>query len=228
LELSEAARPYQLEEAIPSTDLTLILARLCNFRVRLKDGLLTDPAEILFTATAIDNDLALWQASLPDGWSYTQHVVEYVPEAYDGQFFIYPSTFISLYYNSYRSARIIVNEIILSKLDLEANGSAAVFTKSRDTVVQMASEICASSYFHINEGGLSQPGSSPPMAAGMLLIWPLFAAASSPYVSLELRLWVSRTLSSLAKGTGIRLAFELSWWLDAMINRSSATPVDET
>jgi hypothetical protein len=71
-------------------------------------------------------------------------------------------------------------------------------------------DICASVPYYLSTFTPSSSATPPKTVVGNLLLWPLYAAAVTPYVSDELRTWVARRLSSIAETMGIRQAAPLA------------------
>jgi hypothetical protein len=220
LEWSEEARKYQNEEQLPRSYLAEILGRLCTFRAMLKDGSIIDTQEILSSAKALDNDLILWSENLCEDWLYSDIVWSREdPLVYERHCHLYSSFCAATTWNTYRCARVMMNEIMLNQLDTlmwslspSPECDIAVLQETcSSTIMQMTSDICASVFYHLTHDGITlELNCTPPIGGGAFLIWPLWVAANDKRTSCPLRLWVREKIYLLGHAMGIKNALRMS------------------
>jgi len=220
LEWSDEAKKYQIEEQLPRSYLADILGRLCTFRAMLKDGLITDTQETLSDAKALDDDLVSWSENLCTDWLYNDVVWSYDdPLVFERHCHVYSSFCAATTWNTYRCARIMMNEIMLNQLaalmwspslSMEWDIIALQETCS-STIMQMALDICASVFYHLTYDGTTlELNCAPPIGGGAFLIWPLWVAANNKRTSDSLRSWVRGKMDLLGHIMGIKNALRIS------------------
>ncbi|KAI1293919.1 hypothetical protein F5Y03DRAFT_387868 [Xylaria venustula] len=166
-QLTEEVKQYRDTNDRILDDLSTIVIRLANFCADVKNKHIVEPTEIHRTALGIDADLVSLLISVPPSWSFTTVQVPVL----DGNFItkmiwgshyhIYNSIAAASMWNNYRSARIVVQELILDTLkNLECyrQDNTPYFQQHsladhcQQTILQLAEDICASAPFHFGLG----------------------------------------------------------------------------
>ncbi|KAJ5890220.1 hypothetical protein N7504_011030 [Penicillium tannophilum] len=232
-QLSENAMRYRDSNDHIVDELGLEVIRLSNFCASMKDGSVTDPGEIIRTALTIDANLTSLFISVPAAWSYRTVKVpifngEAITRAVWGDtYHIYGSLASSSMWNNYRSARILVHELIIDAVKtLEASASedtdrrrqSALDSQSRLIAHQLVEDICASVPFNLGAGtevseGADIEGPAPfrvTGAGGFSLMWPLLIAGNSGLACQELRQWIIDCLEKIGHSMGINQALAMA------------------
>ncbi|PYH96733.1 C6 finger domain protein [Aspergillus ellipticus CBS 707.79] len=198
--------------------LITIMGRLSNLRADINERILTDEKEILSASYAVEGDLIAWLASLPKEFLFT--TVEgfspnssyWGPSPYKNRYHVYTDLWICHTWNQYRTARIILCDLILTYIRRINVGSALPrdlvehCVQVRNTAHQLANDICASVPYHFGDAATatqtlvaSSPSSADFIQAvpleqsfmrGMILLWPLAMAAATREGSHPLHKWV--------------------------------------
>ncbi|KAH0841006.1 hypothetical protein FOPE_06339 [Fonsecaea pedrosoi] len=128
--------------------ITEICFRLANLRAAMKDQGAIDPQAIRATALEIDADLETWRAGLPPIWKYT--TISMSDAANDtyfaGKMHVYPNLWIAEAWNSWRAARILVNQLILQNEACVPNPDNALTDLALSTIRQLCIDICISTH----------------------------------------------------------------------------------
>lgn len=162
--------------------LSAVVARLTDFCADMKNRHIVDPTEIIRTALKIDAELVSLMISVSPLWRYTTVRVPIldgkpITQAFWGKsYHVYHSISASSLWNNYRSARIIIQELIvdtIQELETSANDNigspqgSSLATQARQTALQLMDDICASVPYNLgmeaeDSGHLevSAPGSS--------------------------------------------------------------------
>lgn len=251
LELSKKAASLKAPGAAYIDQLTETVAKLCNLRADIASKSISENSEIFSAACSIECELSAWVNSLPSTWAYTtNHVSQGNHKVkadwnglypYNGRYHVYGDLWMCNAWNNYRAARILVNEIILTRLRLMHSKSTAVSLSSefevqctniRSTLRQLAADVCYSVPYacgnvsgadHIDVDDISIP---KPSIGGFIILWPLFLAASVDGWDrmvgewcLECFRWIGRTLGiglALAMIEIIRMNTAIVRWMDDM------------
>jgi hypothetical protein len=213
--------------------LGLEVIRLSNFCASMKDGSVTDPGEIIRTALTIDANLTSLFISVPLAWSYRTVKVplfngEAITKAIWGDnYHIYGSLASSSMWNNYRSARILVHELIIDAVktleastleDTDRRRQRALDSQSRLVAHQLVEDICASVPFNLGAGIEANEESdvedSAPLkvtgAGGFSLMWPLLIAGNSGLACQDLRQWIINCLEKIGHSMGINQALAMA------------------
>ncbi|KXG46367.1 uncharacterized protein PGRI_052230 [Penicillium griseofulvum] len=232
LECTKLAMFLQQPAEAHGNRLTMIIAKLSNLRADISTSTYKDDREIISTASAIEADLIAWLAALPPEFTYTTHVRSRFDFAfqkqfrgispYDDQYHVYPTQWVCNSWNQYRSARIIVSEIILSRVrQISDSSSLASLSEEfrlhcrtlRSTIRRLAVEICRSVPFHLNaHQAQSEPNLPPPESyiGGLVLLWHLFVAGVVEKPGHGLRRWVVKCLEMIGNTMGIDQALAVA------------------
>ncbi|KAJ6043304.1 uncharacterized protein N7446_001499 [Penicillium canescens] len=212
--------------------LIMIIGKLSNLRADIRTKTFNNEREIISAASAIESDLIAWLASLPPEFNYTNHTKSPFDSQfqhrfkglspYDDQYHIYPNLWVCNSWNQYRSARIVVSEIILSHIrQISTTSSITSLSEEfhlqckalRSTIRRLAVDICRGAPFHFNAHGAdTSPNSIPPESyiGGLVLLWPLFVAGIVESPRHGLRRWVVKCLEMIGHTMGIDQAFAVA------------------
>lgn len=201
----------------PVNRLACLASRFCNLRVPLKDDAVTDQCTVIAMILELDAELAAWATQLPRGWEYAIiDTPDRTEGVYERSYHVYLDFWHATIWNNYRCVRILLNEMLLDKLDhLNISTYTPVFRsvtlqthrhRSCATVSRLVSDICASVPFHLTHAYL-QPA---PAAAGFFLLWPLYVVGAMVDVPDAPRLWVIDRLEYIRCTTGIAMAKSLA------------------
>lgn len=184
-----------------------IIASLCVLRKDEKDQK-KDTSTILSLATSIDANLADWVNDLPLEYSYMTRTNGRAEDLFCGYYYVYKTARKAVIWNTYRCARILVNEIILSSLaqvrDTEQCRTAQAL------INQLSSDICASVLFHLwGDYSIQDSSNTPKAAAGYVLIWPLYIVGQFGQPN-PMRSWVIAQLDKIGGLMGIQQATSLA------------------
>ncbi|OQE38347.1 hypothetical protein PENCOP_c008G04528 [Penicillium coprophilum] len=212
--------------------LTMILAKLSNLRADIRTNMYENEGEIISAASAIEADLIAWLAALPPEFNYTTHIKSPFDftfqkrfrgiSSYDDQYHVYPSQWVCTSWNQYRSARIIVSDIILSHVRRISDSSSVTSLSEefrlhcrtlRLTIHRLAVEICRSVPFHLNVHQTQKDPNLPPPESylgGLVILWHLFIAGVVENPRHGLRRWVVKCLESIGHTMGIDQALAVA------------------
>ncbi|KAJ5551847.1 hypothetical protein N7535_000207 [Penicillium sp. DV-2018c] len=212
--------------------LVMIIGQLSNLRADIRANTFKNEQEIISAASAIEADLIAWLASLPPEFSYTTSVKSPFDfafrqrfrgiETYDDQYHVYPDLWVCNSWNQYRSARIIVSEIILSHVrKISDTSSLSSLSEEfrlqcrtlRLTIRRLAVEICRAVPFYFNAHQAEKEPSLPPPESyigGLVLLWPLFVAGIVENPRHGLRRWVVKCLEMIGNTMGIDQALAVA------------------
>ncbi|KAJ6119274.1 hypothetical protein N7523_003554 [Penicillium sp. IBT 18751x] len=166
-QLTESAKLHRNSEDQIQDDLGLLVIKLSNFCASLKNKTITEPSEILRTALTIDAELMALFLSVRPPWNYQTVKVptvdgERITQAVWGNsYHVYSNLTASSLWNNYRSARILIHELIIdtvngiNSLGYDDNGSQQrlnLASQSRQIAQQLVEDICASVPFHLGAG----------------------------------------------------------------------------
>lgn len=139
--------------------LSVVINQLTDFCAHLKNGYIVQPTEIIRKALKIDADLVSLMINVPPLWDYAMFNVPMldgkpiVQGFWGDKYHIYHSISASTIWNNYRSARVIVQELIvdtIKDLELLTNDNIGspqrsyLVNQARQNVLQMVEDICAS------------------------------------------------------------------------------------
>ncbi|KAJ6103640.1 hypothetical protein N7486_003862 [Penicillium sp. IBT 16267x] len=232
-QLSENAMRYRGSNDHIVDELGLEVIRLSNFCASMKDGSVTDPGEIIRAALTMDANLTSLFISVPAAWSYRTMKVpifngEVITRAVWGDsYHIYRSLAASSMWNNYRSARILVHELIIDAVktleasvseDTDRRHQRALDSQSRLVAHQLVEDICASVPFNLGAGTEANEDAdiefSAPFkvtaAGGFSLMWPLLIAGNSGLACQELRQWIITCLEKIGHSMGINQALAMA------------------
>ena len=138
--------------------------KLADFLADLKGRHAVDPSETIRTALSIDAELISLMLSVPPAWRYTAFQVpevdgmSIISAIWGGSYDVYKSLAASIIWNNYRSARIVIQELVMVTLEevscTSENGISSsqnhfLADQCRQTMIQLAEDICASVPFSL-------------------------------------------------------------------------------
>lgn len=214
-----------------SNRLIIIIGRISNLRADIQARAFSSEQEIISVASSIDADLIAWLAALPPEFTYetlTKSPSDYGLQErcrgqalYDDQYHVYPNLWICNTWNQYRCARIIVSEIILSRLRQISESSSLRSLSDefrlqcktiRSTIRRLAVDICRSVPYHLGAHEKETPPNFPPpetFVGCLMLLWPLFLAGVVENPKHGLRRWVTQCLKMIGNTMGLDQALAL-------------------
>ncbi|MCJ1433213.1 hypothetical protein MMC27_002572 [Xylographa pallens] len=223
----DISRAHQLKSDLPAWGLASIVSRFVNLRASLKNNELVNPTSISFMLANLEADLAKWVEELPAEWAFTITVsTEDSENIFESQCHVYHSLWVAILWNHYRSIRILVNDLLLSYLDLLASvpsddNSGIPPKQQRQSigiVSRLATDICYSIPFQLNHNGMAQRNNTtltPTLTGAFTILWPLKVAACTSGASEALYQWARSLLQSIGSKKGIRFALFLMKMIEA-------------
>jgi len=207
---------------------------------------LTDHQTIIDKSLELDATLLDIVTNVPPGWEYvtifTDEQSEYV---WNGRYHVYQDYWMGQMWNSLRTARILLHEMIRNTLldgfshkppIFSASEHSAQFQISTDTIYQMQADILCTvpqhiGYFPKGETGfktLAELDQSMlpmiKMSGGAFIMWPLWLAGILDIATEDVRQFVKRNLDSIGTTMGIRQAQVLA---DIMVAKTGITVWEE-
>ncbi|KAJ5131358.1 uncharacterized protein N7515_007397 [Penicillium bovifimosum] len=212
--------------------LVMIIGKLSNLRADIRTNVFNNEREIISAASAIEADLIAWLASLPPEFNYETSVKSPFDfafrqrfrgiDTYDDQYHVYSNLWVCNSWNQYRSARIIVSEIILSHVRRISDSTSLSSLSTefrlqcrtlRSTMRRLAVDICRGVPFYFNaHQAVKEPSLPPPESyiGGLVLLWPLFVAGIVENPRHGLRRWVVKCLEMIGNTMGIDQALAVA------------------
>lgn len=203
---------------------------------------LEDRDVIIARSLALDAKLLEIATSVPPGWEYiTVFTEEKSDHIFNGRYHVYQDYWMSQMWNSLRTLRIMIHEMIRNTLldgfsasppFFSAAEHSAQFQISTDTMYEMQADILYSVPQHIGyfpEGGthfktLAEIDQSMlpliKMSGGAFLMWPLWLAGILDIATEEVRDFVKKNLDFVATTMGINQARILA---DIMMAKTGIT-----
>ncbi|QRD86814.1 hypothetical protein F9C07_2202260 [Aspergillus flavus] len=187
----------------PLVDLVAHVARL------LSQARMNLASDTVSSAATIDRYLLRWKHSLPPRWIYQtirgpvsnrspSHLKFYYTQVYH----VYPDLWACNIWNFYRSARILLNQLILNTAEISYQ---AEHVQIRETVAQLATEIAESVPFALRlvDNRATEVPSLDHCLGGFTILWPLYVAANTSPLGSTLREWVVERLETIGNDMGI-------------------------
>jgi hypothetical protein len=150
---------FQLVPPDPAWQFLKVIDEFTIFRSSVKSGTLSDPETIISTALRYDGDLVRIFSNVPPEWLYETVSTDDDPDiVWNGCYDIYYDYWVAQIWNGMRSARIMLNETIRSRLlegftsvppSFTTSEYTAQFQISTDVLVKMRDEILRSIPQHI-------------------------------------------------------------------------------
>ena len=222
---SRLARQHEDDEENSESELSEIIARYCNLQTEIKSQMADeDRVSILEKALDIDVELTDWAVNHQITNLYTTlNLTEPSEEVFSNHWHIYRDAGLATISNYYRSTRILINQMLIIHLGLLPDVSstpdnltvpflmtcADQVESSRQTIVELAHDICASVPYFLGSSALCPHTITRPAnirARGKLMLWPLYVAGQTEYVPNATRDWVVGRMDILADMAGLRKA----------------------
>jgi hypothetical protein len=213
------------------------LMRFSILHAEMQQKILTDRETILSRALELDAKLLEIVANVQPGWEYkTVFTEEKSEHVFNGRYHVYKDYWMSQMWNTLRTGRILLNEVIRNTLLAGFSASPPVFRSaehsaqfqiSTDAIYEMQADILCTVPQHVGyfpKGGthfqtlaevdqLQLP--TIKMSGGSFLIWPLWLAGILDVATEEVRQFVKRNLDSVGTTMGIKQAYLLADILEA-------------
>ena len=201
-------------------ELFQIIARLCSLRSIYKrgneavDGVQDDDdPTILSVARDIDADLAGFEKRLTENAGYTVKPCAINEHVLLDYYYDFPNRWIVGVYNLVCAARVSIHELILTFITHNPSSDPVGIQRraSDNTLENMNIHICASVPFVLGGVDSDKPSDFiPRAAAGTVILWPLYVAATQDGVKPSTRAWVITRLEKLGHDVGIQQAVSLA------------------
>ncbi|OIW24601.1 hypothetical protein CONLIGDRAFT_100551 [Coniochaeta ligniaria NRRL 30616] len=258
--LTEKAKHRMSPQGQTVDNLATVVLRINDFCAALTDETFKKPSDIIRAALKLDGDLVASLLDVPSSSSFNVVKVADSTEKFTGRtiwgdtYHVYRSIAVSSMWSNYRSARILLREIIVDALhaaeDTDHNQNNSLIKESRQIAAQLVDEVCASVPYHMDtslhlhraepEERLGASTSSdigrpaPPFLGTVgtggciTMLWPLLVAANSGFASLEQREWIIGCLDRIGRGMGIGQASAMAQLLrDGRQSRTWLTTGDD-
>jgi hypothetical protein len=198
-----------------ATVLLDIVCRFISLSSSVRNNILLDSTTIIQEALALDSELAIWEAQLPDYWRYTiKPSAEHSEIVYKQQVHDYRDVWTARVYNNYRWSRILLNELVLvhmAKLGLFHSEDEPEQNKHLRVVSEMATDLCTSvsAQFFSSNAQRAIRNHVPAMSGCFLLLFPLAIAGSGIGVPEDLHNWVIKLLDFIGRKMGVSQALSM-------------------
>lgn len=230
LKWSRLARSYEDPDEIAESELADLFAEFCALQAFMSsDNGYPDPAEVVAQAIHLETELVNWAAKWRAEEPYASIISrEISPDIFSDHWHFYNDIFVADLWNNYRSIRINVNEIIIKHLNLMPGYNPAPSIPqyspsynnqldcSKRTVLELARQICAAVPYYMGRtlytDNLTResPYNIKNAARGKLVLWPLYVAGQSAYISDVMRGWIADQLEKIGETMGLTKAKALS------------------
>jgi hypothetical protein len=228
LEWTIIAMQHEPIDQAASSALTFAITKFSELRTNLTDSeYAKDAHRIVMDALEIDEMFHEWTLNVPSSFlKNTISMTEPDEEVFADYYDVYSDVFTAGIWNSFRSLRIMLHEILIERLvklcsssgciivgqEIISSYKAQIFT-SRAMINILTHEVCASVpfYFNYHQRDMESFGERPPPKAltGYLLMWPLYTAAVAGRVSAQMRNWIAGRLKNIGDVMGMRHAYAL-------------------
>lgn len=210
------------------------------FNAKVRDGSISDPQVIIARSLELDGIiLSIFTSKLPSGWEYQKiYTTAKADCIYNGCYHMYFNSWISQIWNSMRTLRVMLNELIRETL-LKAFSSkpplltgpeyVAQYQISTDVLYEMQDEILATVPQHLgyvssspNSDGLSgTDGLLVPfsdrdnfpttrLSGPYFLIWPLMFVGTMDIATEDVKKFVTTNLRNIGITLGLQQAIALA------------------
>lgn len=207
----------------PAYRLLHLVANICNLRCEASTVSLEELHNFIARAILLDQEFVAWLTTLPESWRYVTYTAppgHHRDAAYDSHYHIYYDLWTGSIWNTYRSARIMLNLVIrrwISAVSKASTVSTIYVTenaKCTATLNHLSIKICESISFHLG----TYPGCRdvPRAIGGYFVLWPLWASCNRADADSILRNWVIERLDYIGHCMGIRQACSIAQRLRAI------------
>jgi hypothetical protein len=220
---------YESVNQAASSALVFAIMKFSEMRTNLAStDYANDLHRVVTDALEIDEMFHEWTMNVPESFLWTPvSISEPDEEVFADYYDVYHDVFTAGVWNSFRSIRIMLHEILIEHLvklcsspeSMTLNREiflssykAQIFT-SKTIINTLTHEICASVpyYFNYHQRAMDNFGERPraKAIAGYLLMWPLYTAAVAGRVSAQMREWIAGRLKDVGDVMGVRHAYAL-------------------
>ncbi|KAJ2971557.1 hypothetical protein NQ176_g7630 [Zarea fungicola] len=207
--------------------LASVVMELADLCAELKTNREYHHKDVICDAMRLDSGLFLAVLDAPKRWHYRTLKVPVedgkpiIKGIWGEEYHEYNSLGAAKMWNNYRSARIVIMELIIDivkERDLLADAQYAFLANQcRQTLKQLVEDICASVPFYFgwclsadekaNGGGRWMEGTGN---NGLALMWPILVAGNSGIASEEQQEWIAVCLDKIGHSMGINQAFSMA------------------
>ena len=205
-QLSREAATYRNGDDAIVDRLSSVTIQLGDLCAAIKDGTVRQPVEIIRAAIRLDADVMSIVSTIPASWNYDTVNVALargeptLDSVLGAQYHIYRDFTVSSFWNNYRSARLVLRELIVQAIgsigghslgNIDGREPDGLVRESQQISRQLVSDICASVPFHLGAVVEDSPldrltsdtavGSSPSPNHYQYLAAPLLSSTSSPF-----------------------------------------------
>lgn len=209
------------------------MMQFATLRANVRSEKLTDPHEIVAQALALDSILLDIQTNVPTGWEYETIYTDSYPDiVFHGRYHLYYDYWMGQIWNSLRTLRIMLNQLIRRVLLTGFSSKPPLFTGvqhtaqfqlSTDVMYALQADILYSVPQHLNT--FPSPARDHPNAlasisllrvmedfrpmrvsGGSFLMWPLWFVGIIDEADEEMRGFVVRNLEYIADTLGLQQA----------------------
>lgn len=230
LKWSRLARQYETKDEIAESELADLFAQFCDLQASIASNSdYTNPAKVVAHASSIEAELVGWASTWQAEEPYASIIArELSPDVFSDHWHLYNDIFVADLWNNYRSIRINVNEIIAKHLILLNSYQQAAsilhylpayndqLECSKRTVLELSRQICAAVPFYMgrnldtNNTIRQSPYNIKNAASAKLILWPLYVAGQSDFISDVMRGWIADQLEKIGESMGLGRAKALS------------------
>ena len=206
-------------------------------------GKLTDPHLVISRALALDARLVAIAANPPPAWDYVTVLTNEPSETvFKGKYHLYDDYWTSQMWNSMRTTRLMIHEMVRQWLLIGFSASPPIFNTpehtaqlqtSIDTIYEMISDSLCTVPQHVGyfpQGKESQTSStvfktlstidptllpSIKISGGSFVLWPLWLVGLQDLATEEVRQFTITNLRAIGRTMGIRQGFVLADILEA-------------
>ena len=212
LELADVAQQY-LEYSDPLRSSWLhspsLMQDFADLRADIASGTLVSPFEIIEAVDALEHKIDDAVAQLPPDYAF--HAVADTRRSewiYGSTYSVHRTYLIAQAWGTIWMARLFLCDVLFSQATMIGNvhfsnsgtnlNRAELMSRSQQTSTQIAEEICAIAPQYLPCGPCADSVQrSQSIAAGYILIWPLFTAGSKPLVPASIREYAIKVLNYL-------------------------------
>jgi hypothetical protein len=228
LEWSKLAMEHESVEQATTSALFFIIAKFSEMRANLTTTeYRNDSHRVVADALEIDEMFYKWSLNIPESFHWRPvYLPEPDEEVFADYYDVYHNVFIGSVWNSFRSVRIMLHEVLIDHL-VNLCSSPEYITPSEETLSAYQTQICTSKaiintlaletcasvpyYFHYHQRDMENFGIRPQAKAmeGYILMWPLYTAAVAGRVTAQMREWIAERLNNIGDVMGVRHAYAL-------------------
>lgn len=216
-EWCQVLKDTQNSPDFPAYTLVGIVGRFIDLHASITKQHLADPALIIERALQCETEMQTWESELPDTWRYNlmPATTEVEDNCFGTEYQMYGDMWTVRIWNHYRWARILIHELILTRISLDPSSSLESKEQCRkqsiETISVMAKDICESvacQFIPRTFSMLTAP-TIPYMAGVFLLLFPLAVAGGAIGVSENMFDFVIKLLGKIGNTMGVQQALTL-------------------